>query len=167
MNREIVERIVGDVFDALEEHRIISQWEMVGSYRRGKEILDEADVIAISKVDSATFDDALRTLGITKFEANGDKIKRFTFQRLKFDVLLVERKYWGAAKLYRTGNAQLNIVMRIIAKRKGLKLNEYGLWKDDIQLANSETAIFRELGYKFVPPKFRNPKDVKRYKIRG
>ena len=45
------------------------------------------------------------------------------------DLRVVPAEAWGAAMIYFTGSKAHNIRIREMAVRKGLKLNEYGLFR--------------------------------------
>jgi DNA polymerase/3'-5' exonuclease PolX len=61
----------------------------------------------------------------------------------------------GAFQLFVTGPKDYNIQMRAKAKKKGYKLNQYGLYKDDKFITSSEAEIYRKLGLEYKPPEFR------------
>jgi DNA polymerase (family 10) len=75
---------------------------------------------------------------------------------LDSDLRVVEGAAYGAALNYFTGSKDHNIALREIAVKKGLKLNEYGLWKDKKRIAGrTEEEIYKALGLSFVPPEMR------------
>jgi len=67
---------------------------------------------------------------------------------------------WGAAILYFTGSSTFNLIMRRKAKKRGLKLNEYGLWTvppyNGWLAGTTEEGIFTALEMAFVPPTSRS-----------
>jgi DNA polymerase (family 10) len=74
------------------------------------------------------------------------------------DLRLVPRESLGAAEQYFTGSKAHNIALRDRAIQRGLKLNEYGLFRvdDDVKVAGeSEAGIYEALGLAFVPPELR------------
>jgi DNA polymerase (family 10) len=74
------------------------------------------------------------------------------------DLRLVQPESRGAALQYFTGSKPHNIVLRDRALERGLKLNEYGLFRasDDVRLAGeTEEEIYRALGLAWVPPELR------------
>jgi len=75
----------------------------------------------------------------------------------RIDVRFVSYDSYYSALLYFTGSADLNKKMRSIAKGKGLKLSEYGLFKTDGSKLKikSEEDFFKELELDYIPPKFR------------
>jgi DNA polymerase (family 10) len=74
------------------------------------------------------------------------------------DLRLVSDYEYGSALLYFTGSKEHNIELRLMAKEKGWKLNEYGLFdeKTEKRLAgNTEDEVYHHLGLQFIPPELR------------
>jgi DNA polymerase (family 10) len=76
------------------------------------------------------------------------------------DVVYTAPECWGPALCYLTGSKEENIRLRAIAKRKGLLLNQYGVWRvtpkrrrrlDD----NTEQGVYAALGVPYVEPEAR------------
>ena len=86
----------------------------------------------------------------------------------RIDFLLVPWEEMGAALIYFTGNDIFNRSIRLLASRKGMRLNQRGLWRDVIRGANrervtqgslvegrSERRIFEILGVPWRRPEHR------------
>ena len=86
----------------------------------------------------------------------------------RVDFLLVPESEWGAALLYFTGNDVFNRSIRLLAGKKGMRLNQHGLWKDVVRgpkrervtqgtlvESKSEERIFELLGVPYRPPQHR------------
>ena len=75
----------------------------------------------------------------------------------RIDIRYIPYDSYYSALLYFTGSAELNKKMRIIAKNKGYKLSEYGLFKDDGTKLDikSEEDMFKKLNMDYIEPKFR------------
>ena len=74
------------------------------------------------------------------------------------DLRTVEPESWGAALQYFTGSKQHNIRIRDIAKEKGLKVNEYGVFKADTEErlgGRTEEEVYNLLGMQWIPPEIR------------
>ena len=56
----------------------------------------------------------------------------------RIDLLLVPREELGAATLYFTGNDIFNWSMRLLARKKGMRLNQRGLYKDVARTRSGE-----------------------------
>jgi len=131
----------------------IEQAEVVGSYRREKPDVKDVDILIIG--------DPKQALQIAEQFADdivmsGDFIIRFHHRDVLFDLTFTNKKEWGACLLYRTGSKQFNIKTRAVAKKKGLRLNEHGLFEGEKCLASeTEEEILRELGFVWVEPRDR------------
>jgi len=69
---------------------------------------------------------------------------------------VVQSESWGSALLYFTGSKNYNIKIRRIAIKQGYKLSEYGLYKNNKQIAGkSEKEVCKKLGIKWIPPEQR------------
>jgi DNA polymerase (family 10) len=72
------------------------------------------------------------------------------------DLRIVPDESFGSALQYFTGSKDHNIGLRTIAIQKGLKLNEYGLFKGSRQIAGrTEKEIYKILGLAWIPPELR------------
>jgi len=72
------------------------------------------------------------------------------------DLRVVPAESYGAALAYFTGSKAHNVTMREIAQKKGMKLNEYGLYKGKKMIAgSSEKEIYNALGLDYVEPEMR------------
>ncbi|GIR56460.1 MAG: hypothetical protein CM15mP63_4650 [Gammaproteobacteria bacterium] len=86
------------------------------------------------------------------------KLSRKPVRRI--DIRFVPNMYYHSALLYFTGSYELNTQMRQIAKNKGYKLNEYGLFKIKSDgtfsskplKADSEKDIFKKLDLDYLEP---------------
>ena len=77
---------------------------------------------------------------------------------LQVDLRVVPIDAWGAAMIYFTGSKAHNIRIREMAVRKGLKLNEYGLFQaasGDLLAAGTEAQVYEALGLPCIEPTLR------------
>ena len=130
----------------------------VGSLRRGCETCGDIDLLAIGANDQlmarfTSFPEVERILG--QGPTRSSVLLRGDVQA---DLRLVPSESAGAAAQYFTGSKAHNIAVRDRALQRGLKLNEYGLFRvaDDHRVAGaSETEIYAALGLAYVPPELR------------
>ena len=157
-------------------------FEICGSYRRGKTKSGDIDVLISkkgTKLDKTKSDKHLerivkklkqqmkhndgKPLLIDDMTDKNIKTKYMGFSKLKdnpvrrIDIRFIPYSSYYYALLYFTGSGDLNKKMRTIAKKKGLKLSEYGLSDKDgnILKAKSEEDIFKHLDMEYLPPKLR------------
>jgi DNA polymerase (family 10) len=127
-----------------------NEFHVAGSMRRGKtEDIHDVDVIFTGK-----------TLPPMPFKpyVQGPRITRFFVMDEQVDIYSVTPEHFGAMMLFLTGPQQYNIIMRAKAKRKGLKLNQYGLYDritDDLIASRTEEDIYAAMDLKYKEPKTR------------
>jgi DNA polymerase (family 10) len=125
--------------------------EVCGSYRREKEIIGDVDLVG----DNPKMLQEISKIGEVKL--GGDVYGRIMFRDLPIDLRITKKEAWGTSLMMWTGSKEENIRLRAIAKNKGLKLNEYGLWDKTKNKAKgkSEEQIYKLLGEKYLTPKER------------
>ncbi len=131
----------------------------VGSWRRGHEKIGDLDILVLNGNIPAIINDLNKIFQYLDIVRVGEKIGtvKVTDKHIQVEFYSTDLKSMGAALLYTTGSGMFNQTLRGLAKRRGLKLNQYGLWRGDDLLASiSEEAIFRELGFAFIPPEQRD-----------
>jgi len=144
----------------LEKSGLVERVEIVGSIRRMKETIGDIDILTIIKpgVDPMKVMDFFVSLPEIKEVIAKGPAKTSVVLKIGMDcdLRVFEEKSFGAAMLYFTGSKEHNIEVRKIAIKKGYKLNEYGLFKDDTLVAGkSEEEIYRKLGMQYIPPEMR------------
>jgi DNA polymerase (family 10) len=135
-----------------------------GSLRRFKEICGDIDLLASSKKPAAVIEFFISQPGIVKVLAKGEtKASVILAGGIQCDLRVVSDAEFPFALAYFTGSKEHNIVMRQRAIQRGLRLNEYGLFKSkeetrDAKLlvpCKAEEDIFAKLDLAFVPPELR------------
>jgi DNA polymerase (family X) len=135
-----------------------------GSLRRFKEICGDIDLLASSKNAAAVIDFFVTQPGIVKVLAKGEtKASVILTGGIQCDLRVVSDAEYPFALVYFTGNKEHNIVMRQRAIQRGLRLNEYGLFKSKEETRDpkllvpckTEEDIFAKLDLVFVPPELR------------
>jgi DNA polymerase (family X) len=133
-------------------------FETVGSVRRGTETCGDIDILALgadSKVMEAFTAYPLVERVLGRGDTKSSILIRGGYQA---DLRLVAHDSRGAALQYFTGSKSHNIALRDRALERGLRLNEYGLFRasDDARLAgDTEESIYEALGMAWVPPELR------------
>ena len=143
---------------ALREHAPDAAISVVGSLRRGCETCGDLDILAAGATPSIM--DAFTTYRLVeRVLAHGDtKSSVRLWGGFQADLRVVPRDSLGAALQYFTGSRAHNIVLRDRAIQRGLKLNEYGLYRvdDELRIAGEDEAgIYEALGMALVPPELR------------
>lgn len=128
-----------------------------GSIRRFEETIGDVDLLATSNKPELLIEHFIHYPDITKIIAKGPtKASVLVNGKLQIDLRVVEPMSYGAALQYFTGSKEHNIRLRNIAKAMDLKLNEYGVFKGDKNIASkTEEDVYRSLGLNYIPPELR------------
>ena len=152
------------ILDDLRSHPDVIRCDIAGSLRRGKEVSGDIDFLVSAK-DSADIMEAFTTrVGILSVLAAGDtKASVLLEGGIQADLRVVDDSEYASALAYFTGSKEHNIVMRSRAIERGLRLNEYGLFKSKEETRDpklrldckTEEDIFAALDLAYVPPELR------------
>ena len=157
------------MLQALQRLKEVDRVEIVGSLRRKEDTVGDIDLLAVTRNPGAVMDAFLAQPSVRKVVLRGPKKSEVILENgLQTDFRVFKPGSFGAAMIYFTGNKQHNIELRKIAIRKGLKLNEYGLFdKAGRRLAGkTEEEVYRRLGFKLIPPeKRKNQEELEYYKL--
>ncbi len=142
--------------DDLRAHAADALVTPVGSLRRGCETCGDLDILA-SGADAGLMDDFIQYRTVERVLGRGDtKSSVLLSGGFQADLRLVPADSRGAALQYFTGSKAHNIALRDRAIQRGLKLNEYGLYRNDERVAGADEAgLYAALGLAFIPPELR------------
>ena len=143
----------------LKKNKKIKRLSLAGSLRRRKETIGDLDILAASD----------KPLEVMEFFVNYNDVDRVLMKgstkssvilndQIQVDLRVVEEKSYGAALQYFTGSKEHNVKMRSLAIKKGLKLNEYGLFKkknNEYIIGKNENEIYKKLGLSYIEPELR------------
>jgi DNA polymerase (family X) len=145
--------------DHLKACPAISKMEFAGSYRRGRETIGDLDIVIVSDNPPAAMDHFESYVGRTQTIGRGDtKVSIRIGKSFQVDLRVVAPEQFGAAIQYFTGSQAHNIHVRRLAKERGLKINEYGVFKleDDSRVAGTnEEDVYRAIGLPWIAPELR------------
>jgi DNA polymerase (family X) len=152
------------ILESLRAHPDVTRCSTAGSLRRFKEIIGDIDFLASSKNPAAVIDSFTQQSGIIDVSAKGEtKASVVLTGGIQADLRVVRDSEFPFALAYFTGSKEHNIVMRQRAIQRGLRLNEYGLFRSDVETrdpkllvpCSTEEEIFQKLGLAYVPPELR------------
>jgi len=148
---------VKEVYDKLKKLKEAEEISTAGSVRRMKETIGDVDFLVISKKPQKVMDFFTSMPEVIKIWGKGStKSSVRTREGFDMDIRVVPKKSYGSALQYFTGSKEHNIVLRKIAIDKGLKLNEYGLFRGKKMIAGrKEEDIYKALGLQWIPPEMR------------
>jgi DNA polymerase (family 10) len=128
-----------------------------GSVRRWKETIGDVDFLVLS--DNPTkvsnyFVSMPEVIQILEKGKTKSAVKLNT--GMNADIRILPEESFGAALQYFTGSKPHNIELRRIAQDKGWKLNEYGIFRKNKQIAGkTEEEVYEKLGLQWIPPEMR------------
>ncbi len=152
------------LLDGLREHPQVLRCSAAGSLRRFKEIIGDIDLLASSKKPLEVIEHFVGQPRILKITAQGEtKASVILEGGIQCDLRVVSDKEFPFALAYFTGGKEHNIVMRQRAIQRGLRLNEYGLFKSKTETRDprllvpcqDEAEIFAKLDLPYIPPELR------------
>jgi DNA polymerase (family 10) len=146
------------VVDYLKHVPHIEHYAVAGSFRRRKETVGDFDVLIETNDPSDAIQFFTKQDEVKEVLAAGDtKASVKLRNNFQVDVRVVPASSWGAALLYFTGSKNHNIELRTLAIKKGLRLNEYGLYRSDdtVVAGKTEEEIYEALGMDYIEPEMR------------
>lgn len=130
-----------------------------GSLRRMKETVRDIDILITSVHPKEVMDGFVNLSLVQEVLAHGvTKASIRSNEGIQIDLRVVEPSSFGAALAYFTGSKEHNIKLRKMAVKKGLKVNEYGVFKvkSGRKIAGkTESGIYEIFGLPFIPPEMR------------
>lgn len=145
--------------DALSAQPGVEAADYAGSLRRMKETIGDIDILAAGQ-DTAAITGYFADLpDVERVLAQGDtKASVLTANGLQLDLRVVRPSEYGSALQYFTGSKEHNIRLRDMAKKRGLKINEYGIF--DVRTgrnlgSRSEADIYTAMGLDLMDPELR------------
>ncbi|HKE53294.1 MAG TPA: DNA polymerase/3'-5' exonuclease PolX [Actinomycetota bacterium] len=151
--------LANELIERIGSRRDVRKVDYAGSLRRMAETIGDLDLLVASDHAGAVMDAFASDRVVERVLAKGEaKTSVLTRQGMQVDLRVVPRDAWGAAMIYFTGSKPHNIRIREMAVRKGLKLNEYGLFKaksGDLIVAETEEEVYAKLGLPWIPPTLR------------
>ena len=124
------DEIVQELLAHMRQVKGIRQMEVAGSYRRGRETIGDVDLLVDADDADAVMDQLGRFEELATVLGRGDTKMSIRLGRgLQIDLRVVPSKSFGAALQYFTGSKDHNVILRGMAKDRGLRINEYGVFR--------------------------------------
>jgi len=139
----------------------LEQLELAGSYRRGRDTVGDLDLLAVAGEAAEVMDRFAGFPGVASVLGRGDtKMSVRLSSGLQIDLRIVPRESFGAALQYFTGSKAHNVFLRGLAKQRGLKINEYGVFRVDgdretYVAGATEEEVYGALDLPCFPPELR------------
>lgn len=139
----------------------LREMEWGGSFRRGRDTVGDLDLLVVADNPSAAMDRFGAFPRVKEVIARGDtKMSVRLDTGLQLDLRTVPAESFGAALQYFTGSKDHNVILRGLAKSRGLKINEYGLFRvegdtETFVVGRTEKEIYEALDLPLFPPEMR------------
>lgn len=151
------EKIAKDIISGAKSIKGVKKAVVVGSYRRRKPTVGDLDILVLTGKPASVMRWFCSMPEVGRILAKGEKKSAVLLKDgVHVDIRVIPKESFGAALQYFTGSKEHNVVTRSIAKNKGMKLNEYGLFKGSKKIAGAtEEEVYRALGMRYVEPELR------------
>lgn len=145
------------ILEELKKLEEIKQVTLAGSVRRMRETIADVDILASSDHPENVMTAFINLPETEKVVAKGaTKSSIVTKDGVQVDLRVVQPESFGAASHYFTGSKAHNIRIRSLAVDRGLKINEYGVFKNGRSIAGRrEEEIFKSVDLPYIPPELR------------
>ena len=149
--------LVEEVMAALRRIPGTGRLHPTGSIRRMKETVGDIDILIETDDAEKVFNAFSRLPIISEILSKGPTRASFlTGHGTQVDLRGVKRESYGAALQYFTGSQAHNVKIRHIARTKGLKVNEYGIFRGEQSIGGEkEEEIYNSLEMEWIPPELR------------
>ena len=162
--------LVTPLLEYLRESPEITRLEVAGSYRRRVETVGDIDLLAIAEDADGVMERFTSYPKVTQVQMSGSTRGRVSLQSgLEVDLRILTEPSYGAALVYFTGSKEHNIKLRKRAIERGLRLSEYGVfreegeeaasdkdpWAGELVAGSSEEQVYAALQLPWIAPELR------------
>jgi len=148
-----------EIVQTLEKLPQVRQIGMAGSLRRMRETVRDFDLLITSTKPAKVMEAFIALPQVAEVLAHGETKATVRHREgIQMDLRVVEPECFGAALQYFTGSKDHNIRVRELASRKGLKVSEYGVFKEATgrRIAGAtEEEVYKAIGLPYIPPELR------------
>jgi DNA polymerase (family 10) len=137
--------------------KLVERADLAGSIRRRSETIGDIDLLIVSSDGEEALRQFVKLPSIKRVTAlGGTRATVIIGGDLQADVRAVAAESYGAALHYFTGSKQHSVRLRTMAHERGLKINEYGIFRGDERIGGEEEEdVYRALGMKMIAPELR------------
>ena len=141
----------------IRKARGVDQVVVAGSYRRGRETVGDLDILATAAEGSRVIDHFVGYEEVGQVVSQGHTRASVILRcGLQVDLRVVASESFGAALHYFTGSKAHNIAVRRLGQKRGLKINEYGVFRGDRRIAGrTEAEVYATVDLPEIPPPLR------------
>jgi len=166
------------IMEELKKCPGVKNLDLAGSIRRKKETIKDIDILCTAMNSGVVMSKFVSLPQVKEILAQGEtKSTVILDEGIQVDLRVIKPESYGAALMYFTGSKDHNIALRELARKKGYKINEYGLFKlgkssagvsssrkasasarparETRVAGRTEEEVYRKLGLQYVPPEIR------------
>ena len=149
--------VVDSLIDFLKNVPGVNDVVAAGSYRRSRETVGDLDILVTARKSSPVMQRFLEYDEVARVLSSGDTRSSVVLRSgLQVDLRRVEQSSFGAALQYFTGSKDHNIAIRRLGQQRGLRINEYGVFRFEKRVAGrTEASVYRSVDLPFIPPELR------------
>jgi DNA polymerase (family 10) len=157
MNLGMAFPVAKRIVEALRQKTGSKKIEWAGSLRRMRENIGDIDILATGPDKEKIVHSFTHLPEVKEVLASGEtKASIIVEGGIQIDLRVVEKDSYGAALQYFTGSKAHNIHLRGIAKTRGIKINEYGVFKGEKKMGGrEEKEVYKALGMDWIEPELR------------
>jgi len=135
----------------------VQRVEIAGSFRRCKETVADLDILAATEAGETVVKHFVEYPEVRTVLAQGPTKASVRLKSgLQVDLRVLPPQSYGAALHYFTGSKAHNIAIRRLGQQRGLKINEYGVFRRRRRVGGAEEAgVFKAVGLPWIPPELR------------
>ena len=145
------------IIDFLKSIKGVKEAIVAGSYRRRKETIGDLDILVAAANGTTIMNRFVAYEEVEKIVSKGTtRATVILHSGIQVDLRVVPEKSYGAALQYFTGSKAHNITVRTLAIKKGLKMNEYGVFRGETFIAGrNEEEVYAQIGLPYIAPELR------------
>jgi len=130
---------------------------VAGSYRRRKDTVGDLDFLVVSDEPEKVGARFVKYPEVREVLAHGTtRCSVRLASGIQADLRVVPPESFGAALHYFTGSKSHNIAVRKLGIERGLKINEYGVWRGEKRVAGeTEESVYAAVGLPYIEPELR------------
>jgi DNA polymerase (family 10) len=153
----VAEELARRYLDYLQKDNSVKEITVAGSYRRGQETVGDLDILVTVRRGSDIMAHFVDYEDVDRIISQGETRSSVVLRTgLQVDLRVVPQVGYGAALHYFTGSKAHNIAVRKLGRKKSLKINEYGVFKNDQRRAGkTEKDVFKQVDLPYIEPELR------------
>jgi DNA polymerase (family 10) len=153
----VAEEVANAVIKYLKDVKGVKEAIVAGSYRRRKESVADLDILVTCRKGCDVMEHFVSYEDVKNVIAKGKTRSTILLRSdLQVDLRVVPEVSYGSALYYFTGSKAHNIAVRMLGVKKGLKINEYGVFRGNRRIAGkTEEEVFKQVDLPYIEPELR------------